>query len=444
MNWWQRRGLRFKIALAVGASLVLVLGAIFAAFIVVTRSYLRDREVETALQTTALLRDSLRSEMQANDWESLTAVAGSLGETSQNPPVETIAIYAQRVEPGTVQYTRTVMAVFLTNFEGGRDIPRSSLERKEYSAECAVCHNQEPGQRPVSIYAEVQGETVLRTTLGIANDPACWSCHNQRQKVLGMVLVDYSQREFRTTSRLASIALAAAAILTLLLVSLALYVLIHLMILRPLRGMVATTQAVAQGDWEQRVPVRSGDEVGRLGEAFNEMTGQLATAYTETQQALVAREEKAAELQRALDEVQQGHAAQDRLLDMIREMSTPVIPVQEGVLVMPLVGIIDSGRAQGILAALLETIEKERARVIIIDITGVPMVDTAVAQTLLQAARAARLLGADPVLVGISPAVAETIVSLGVDLSDLVTRADLQSGVAYALRRPSDGERGWR
>jgi anti-anti-sigma factor len=434
MNWWQRRGLRFKMALLVGLTLVVVLGAIFAIFILVTRNYLREREVQSALQTTTLLQDSIRNDMLSNDWQNLAEGLYVLGTASQNPPVETIAIYTERYEPGTVEYTRTVLTTFVTNFPEGRDIAQSSLEKKEYSAECAVCHNLPPGSRPESLHTQVEGQEVLRTTLGIYNDD---------REVLGMILVDYSQRKLNETSRLTSLALIVTAVITLGLVSLALYLLVNIFIIRPLRGMVTTTQTVAQGDWEQRVPVHSGDEVGRLGDAFNEMTGQLATAYADVQQALEAREEKATELQRALDEIQQGHAAQDRLLEMIREMSTPVIPVQEGVLVMPLVGIIDSTRAQGILSALLAAIEQEGARVIILDITGVPMVDTAVAQTLLQAARAARLLGADPVLVGISPQVAETIVSLGVDLTDLATKADLQSGVEYALRR-SPATRGGR
>ena len=435
MKWWQQRGLRFKIALLVAMALLVVLGTIFAAFILITRDYLREREVQTALQTTALLQDSWRNEMLANDWQSLAEGARLLGETSQNPPIETIAIYTQRYEPGTVEYTRTVLAVFITNVPDGRDIPRSSLEKKTYAPECTVCHDLPQGQRPRRIDAQVEGQQVLRTTMGIENEPACWSCHSPSKPVLGMTLIDYSQRKLDETSRLASIALGGTAVIMLVLVSLVLYLLVNSLVIRPLRRMVMTTQSVAQGDWQQRVPVRSGDEVGRLGRAFNEMTGQLATAYNNVQQALADREEKAAELQRALDELQQGHAAQDRLVQMIREMSTPVIPLQRGILVMPLVGVIDTARAQSILAALLAAIEKERARVIILDVTGVPMVDTAVAQTLLQSARAARLLGADPVLVGISPAVAETIVSLGVDLADIVTKADLQSGLAYALRR---------
>lgn len=119
----------------------------------------------------------------------------------------------------------------------------------------------------------------------------------------------------------------------------------------------------------------------------------------------------------------------------ILELSTPIVPMLEGVLVLPLVGSIDTARAGQIMETLLEAIGQYHAQVVIIDITGVPVVDTGVANHLLQVAQAAGLLGAECVLVGISPEVAQTIVSLGVNLSRILTRRDLQSGVEYALRR---------
>jgi len=162
---------------------------------------------------------------------------------------------------------------------------------------------------------------------------------------------------------------------------------------------------------------------------------ELEVASAELERALAARQEKAAEAQRALEDVRRSQEEQSRLLEMIRHMATPVVPVSQGVLVMPLVGVIDAARAQNIVEALLAAVEKERARVVILDITGVPVVDTAVAQALLQSARAARMVGARAVLVGISPQVAETIVSLGVDLADVVTKSDLQGGVEYAFEQ---------
>jgi rsbT co-antagonist protein RsbR len=117
----------------------------------------------------------------------------------------------------------------------------------------------------------------------------------------------------------------------------------------------------------------------------------------------------------------------------IRALSTPIIPLYTGILALPLVGAIDSYRAGQILEALLTGISEQQAEVVIMDITGVPVVDTGVAHYLLQATRAARLLGTRMVLVGISAEVAQTIVQSGADLSDITTRANLQSGIEYAL-----------
>ena len=118
----------------------------------------------------------------------------------------------------------------------------------------------------------------------------------------------------------------------------------------------------------------------------------------------------------------------------IRELATPIIPVHAGVLVMPLTGAIDSHRATQITEAMLEGISSQSASVVLLDVTGVPMVDTQVANYLIQAARSARLLGAVAILVGIRSEVAQTLVQLGVDISSIVTQANLQAGIAYALR----------
>jgi ABC-type sugar transport system substrate-binding protein/anti-anti-sigma regulatory factor len=122
-------------------------------------------------------------------------------------------------------------------------------------------------------------------------------------------------------------------------------------------------------------------------------------------------------------------AAQQR---MIQELSTPIIPISDKILVLPLIGTIDSARAQQIMDTMLVTISKQQAAVLIIDITGVAIVDTGVAHYLLQAARAAQLLGTRVMLVGISPEVAQTVVQLGVDLSSLTTYSSLQFGLAHA------------
>lgn len=121
--------------------------------------------------------------------------------------------------------------------------------------------------------------------------------------------------------------------------------------------------------------------------------------------------------------------------ESLRALSTPVLPIAEGVLVMPLVGAIDRSRAELVLSTLLQGVTEHRADVVILDITGVPQVDGAIAATLGRAAQAVKLLGAEAVLTGVRPQIAQTLVSLGVELTGIVLKSTLQSGVAYALGR---------
>lgn len=131
-------------------------------------------------------------------------------------------------------------------------------------------------------------------------------------------------------------------------------------------------------------------------------------------------------------------AVQDEAL---RELSTPLMPLAEGILAMPLVGAINEARAQQILETLLEGIGSLGAEQVIIDITGVKGVDAQVAEALVQAAQAARLLGAEVILSGIRAAVAQTLMALGADLGSVVTKSTLQAGVAHAMARRGKAKR---
>jgi rsbT co-antagonist protein RsbR len=121
--------------------------------------------------------------------------------------------------------------------------------------------------------------------------------------------------------------------------------------------------------------------------------------------------------------------------EQLAELSTPVIKLWEGVLAIPLIGTLDSMRSQIATESLLQAILDQQARVAILDITGVPTVDTMVAQHLLKTALAARLMGAECVISGIRPQIAHTMVQLGIDLGEVATRARLADAFDYALSR---------
>jgi rsbT co-antagonist protein RsbR len=120
--------------------------------------------------------------------------------------------------------------------------------------------------------------------------------------------------------------------------------------------------------------------------------------------------------------------------DML-ELSTPVVKLWDGVLALPMIGTLDSSRTQVVMETLLERIVETGAEVAIIDITGVPTVDTLTAQHLLKTVTAARLMGADCIISGIRPQIAQTIVHLGVNLGDVVTKATLADAFALAMQR---------
>jgi rsbT co-antagonist protein RsbR len=122
---------------------------------------------------------------------------------------------------------------------------------------------------------------------------------------------------------------------------------------------------------------------------------------------------------------------------MLDEMSVPVIQIWENILLLPLVGMIESRRAAQVMENLLESVGRTNSQIVIIDITGVPVVDTSVASYLVRAVQATQLLGCQSILVGISPEIAQTLVGLGVDFSRITTRATLQNGLEYGLKRLS-------
>jgi anti-anti-sigma regulatory factor len=181
-------------------------------------------------------------------------------------------------------------------------------------------------------------------------------------------------------------------------------------------GIVALLSFLAARGYEQQI------QVG-LTHAEN-----LERARAELEERVA---ERTRDLSGALEDVR-------RSAETIQQMSVPVLPIADGVLVLPLVGALDSQRAVLLTERLLDTIQRERAHMVLIDITGVPVVDTQVAGALIRASQAVQLLGAEPVICGIRAEVAQTVVGLGLDLGRLTSQRDLRSGLAYALSKAGD------
>jgi rsbT co-antagonist protein RsbR len=169
-------------------------------------------------------------------------------------------------------------------------------------------------------------------------------------------------------------------------------------------------------DWLRREAGKDPEQLARETWSATELLDRLALHTTEAFQK--GREEVIMRQQQ----------------DML-ELSTPVVKLWDGILALPMIGTLDSSRTQVVMESLLQRIVETGAEIAIIDITGVPTVDTLTAQHLLKTVTAARLMGADCIISGIRPQIAQTIVHLGVDLSDIVTKATLADAVKHALQR---------
>jgi anti-anti-sigma regulatory factor/HAMP domain-containing protein len=282
------------------------------------------------------------------------------------------------------------------------------------------------GRPHILAYAPV-GAVRWSLGLGVPLDEVTAAANQTAERITGI------SSQTRTFGLLASLA-------AVVLLGLAMSFVLRRQFVRPLSMLSSATKAIAEGDI-QPISVHSNDEIGQLAESFNSMSAALGASRAELTAANMQLEQKVrertADLDMAVARMEQLLGTQQELLRTLREVSTPIIPVIEGVLAAPLIGQMDDERAENMTRELLTRIERERVRTVLLDITGVPVVDTQVAQSLLRVVSASRLLGADVVLVGVAPEVAQTIVTLGIDLGDLRTAADLRTAVEQLLaRRP--------
>jgi rsbT co-antagonist protein RsbR len=159
-------------------------------------------------------------------------------------------------------------------------------------------------------------------------------------------------------------------------------------------------------------PAQLGDQLWAISELIDQLGLHTVTVFQKTREDVIQRQ-------------------QEEML----ELSTPVVKLWDGVLALPMIGTLDSQRTQVVMESLLQRIVDTGSEIAIIDITGVPTVDTLVAQHLLKTVTAIRLMGADAIISGVRPQIAQTIVHLGLDLQGIVTKANLADALALALKR---------
>jgi rsbT co-antagonist protein RsbR len=228
------------------------------------------------------------------------------------------------------------------------------------------------------------------------------------------------------------VGVGALGLLCIALVLLALFML-RRAIVQPVITLAGAAEQVASGDLEQTVPESSPDEIGALQRSFNTMVGTLGQRTEQLQEQVNAANSARATAETARAELAEQLKTIEEQRGVIREMSVPILPLSDHALVMPLIGTLDTARLQLALERALRAIAQRTTRYALLDITGVPLIDTQVGRGLLDIIQAARLLGTEVVLVGIRPEVAQTIVQLGIPLDQVTVRSTLQDGIVYAF-----------
>ncbi|MFC1824760.1 STAS domain-containing protein [Thermodesulfobacteriota bacterium] len=186
--------------------------------------------------------------------------------------------------------------------------------------------------------------------------------------------------------------------------------------------------SIAAGDMEARINSEVEDDFTGVEEAVDLLINDLTDELRQREKTQKELEERLATIQEQQKTILQQ---QEDLL----ELSSPVIKVWDNVVVLPVIGTLDSRRTQIMMENLLQRIVDTGCTIAILDITGVPTIDTQVANHLIKTVTSARLLGAECIVSGISPAIAQTIVHLGIDLSSIQTRATLQESMRYAFQQ---------
>lgn len=196
---------------------------------------------------------------------------------------------------------------------------------------------------------------------------------------------------------------------------------------RRLKEIAIVINEFAEGDFDNDVPLEGkDDELDLISMGLNIMKAEVVRAEESYSEELLKTKALASETQERLEFIEKQQ-------EVIRQLSTPVIEIWEDVLVLPVIGIVDSQRSQQMMEALLNEVSKKGTRSVIIDITGVDTVDTKTADSFMKMVKASNLMGTKTIITGISPEVAQTLTQLGVDLTGIRTRRNLKEGLKHVL-----------
>ena len=313
--------------------------------------------------------------------------------------------------------------IYLVNDDGYMITPSRFVEGAvlETKASEIIHHPEDACDNTAAMTTNYQGTSVLQV-------------HKHIDEMDWVLVAEMSEEEaLAPVAGLTRVALFT--IIALLLVGTIVAIAISGNITEPLIRLRKGVEAIEAGDQDRRVGTDAEDEVGDLSRSFDRVFGEIKESRVELEEyntnlelQVEERTRKLAESEKYLKELV------DKLSISQESLSAPVVAVWDGILALPLIGMIDENRITTIMETLLSEITRTQSDVVILDVTGVHEIDTYVTNQLIKIVRAAQLLGATCIVTGVGPESAHTLVDLGIDMSELLTRRTLQEGIRHALK----------
>jgi putative methionine-R-sulfoxide reductase with GAF domain len=279
MRWWRNQGLNFKVAVGIALTMVVVLGLVFFALSRYFRSLIWESEIQKTQNINAIAETLLDNAMMTGNKSTIHNALDSLGQDVGNQQLYSIAVYDD-------QY---VLTSFATGFPGGQTVHRESMPASEQDPTCWGCHQLPAGERPAYLAMTVDGREVFRNSVPLYNEQRCQTCHGTGKKVLGDIMVDFSQEQFKQSYNTILLGLGVGIVAAIGLVALVLYQVMRRIVLDPMEEVVEVAGSISSGTLDRKVEVRSNDEIGVLARTFNSMTSQLSDLIGSLEQRVADR-----------------------------------------------------------------------------------------------------------------------------------------------------------
>jgi GAF domain-containing protein/HAMP domain-containing protein len=312
---WQQRGLRFKIAVGISLTIILVLGIGYVGVMRYIQGQLWQREIESVRSINAVTATLINDAMMVGHKDEIQETLNNLGQ-SVGGQIDSIAVYDDQA----------ILTSFASGFPGGRRIEQENLAIDIADPTCWECHELPPDERPNQMVVNLQGKDVLRSVVPLYNEPRCQTCHGIGKDVLGDSIVDMQLDKYQQASSTITFGIGSGIALVVLIVPLVLYQVMQRIIIKPVDELAEMTLAVTQGNLHHQYEVHSQDEIGQLGQSLSNMTVQIRELVSNLEKRVSERttalERRAVQLQAAAEV---GHAITtirnlDELLSQVTQL----------------------------------------------------------------------------------------------------------------------------